>query len=775
MALSGSFANQFQTGYELVCEWSATQDVNNNQSTITLNFYLQSLGSYYTINSSQLKDLQMVIQANSQDQGWVDYGVNYNVSLSGNQKKFMQQKVKTVTHDSNGNCSPILGGMINFNGVNLSGTVFNQVYCQQTVTLDNIPQNSKLASPVPANLTAGATGIPFSITQYLTGATNNVVLYVQDTSNNYQVIATWNNVGTSGTLPLTTQNNTDIFTYLAQRASAPCILRVWTYDSSGAQVGGNQDTTGTMSAPAATTPTLPNFNIGDTLTITLNAANSAFKHTLSVTFGGYTRTLVTQNPNGNYSWNTSLNGDDNGMYQQIPNAQAGIGGIACTTYYNGVQVQSPVNSSNFTATVVNSNPTFSTINYLDNNATYAAFTGNNQYIIQNKSDLLAKVLDANKATAKNYATISKYVATFNGVSITVTSWTAGTDITFDFGTVNVTSNQNLTITVYDSRGFTTTITLNVNIVPYSPPVVNASASRGAGFTSTVTMKLSGTISPCNVNGVNKNGINNAQSTWADGQSGSALGAATAIAGISVTMPNYSAPDWTATMAIQNAWNVQIIITDQISSTTVNLVVPVGVPIMFIDKVMKAIGFGKFPRSGYSIDAASDISTDTKIWEAGALIQDKYAPTGAMLMYGGSSAPSGWLIADGSAVSRTTYSKLFNAIGTAYGAGDGSTTFNLPNLAGRMPVGLYSADSTMNALGKTGGESTHVLTSNEMPSHSHTSVSAGGYYAFGGASGNPAQGAGYGTALNSLSTGSAGGGAAHNNMPPFSVVYFIIKT
>lgn len=85
------------------------------------------------------------------------------------------------------------------------------------------------------------------------------------------------------------------------------------------------------------------------------------------------------------------------------------------------------------------------------------------------------------------------------------------------------------------------------------------------------------------------------------------------------------------------------------------------------------------------------------------------------------APSGWLICDGTAVSRETYSDLFLAIGTAYGGGDGSTTFNIPNLKGRVPVGFNSAETEFNTLGKTGGEKTHKLTVSEMPSHSHSIV------------------------------------------------------
>jgi microcystin-dependent protein len=78
------------------------------------------------------------------------------------------------------------------------------------------------------------------------------------------------------------------------------------------------------------------------------------------------------------------------------------------------------------------------------------------------------------------------------------------------------------------------------------------------------------------------------------------------------------------------------------------------------------------------------------------------PVGCIQIYAGSTAPTGWLICDGSAVSRTTYANLFAVIGTTYGSGDGSTTFNVPNLKGTVPVGLDSSDTDFDTLGETGG-------------------------------------------------------------------------
>jgi len=101
------------------------------------------------------------------------------------------------------------------------------------------------------------------------------------------------------------------------------------------------------------------------------------------------------------------------------------------------------------------------------------------------------------------------------------------------------------------------------------------------------------------------------------------------------------------------------------------------------------------------------------------------PSGCVMDYAGASIPSGWLLCDGSAVSRTTYSDLYAALGgsgSPWGAGDGVTTFNLPDLRGRTTIGsgqgTYTGASAR-ALGGTGGEELHKLVTGELSSHSHT--------------------------------------------------------
>jgi len=144
------------------------------------------------------------------------------------------------------------------------------------------------------------------------------------------------------------------------------------------------------------------------------------------------------------------------------------------------------------------------------------------------------------------------------------------------------------------------------------------------------------------------------------------------------------------------------------------------------------------------------------------------PAGVMVPFAGAAAPSGWLLCDGAAVSRADYAALFDAIGTTFGAGDGATTFNLPDPRGRAVIGAGQGPSLTNrALGATVGAETHTLTTGEMPSHSHTAPSPN--TASGGGTAGDRQNQG------TYNTGSAGGGGAHNNMPPSLALNFIIKT
>lgn len=155
----------------------------------------------------------------------------------------------------------------------------------------------------------------------------------------------------------------------------------------------------------------------------------------------------------------------------------------------------------------------------------------------------------------------------------------------------------------------------------------------------------------------------------------------------------------------------------------------------------------------------------------SLVNTHTTPTGCISMFCGSVAPNGWLICDGSNVSRTTYADLFSIIGTTYGNGDGSTTFTLPDFKGRVPVGKDANDTDFDTLGNKGG-------SKFLQEHTHDGLRWNKAY---GNTVGMVSGGSLTFALN-YSTGGkndmfyteAAGTGDSENLQPYQVVNYIIK-
>ena len=197
----------------------------------------------------------------------------------------------------------------------------------------------------------------------------------------------------------------------------------------------------------------------------------------------------------------------------------------------------------------------------------------------------------------------------------------------------------------------------------------------------------------------------------------------------------------------------------------------------------------------------------------------YVPTGGRIVWSSRTIPTGWLVCDGSAVSRSDYADLFAVIGTAYGVGNGSTTFNVPDMRGRFIVGAdLSGNQAKYALRATGGVETVTLNLSQIPSHNHGGATGGagnhthtltldsagthshtitlnmGFNVASGSYGWSPQGTGgqthptcadAGSHTHTSSLGSVaahthsiaanGGGGSHENLPPYVAEIWLIKT
>jgi microcystin-dependent protein len=157
-----------------------------------------------------------------------------------------------------------------------------------------------------------------------------------------------------------------------------------------------------------------------------------------------------------------------------------------------------------------------------------------------------------------------------------------------------------------------------------------------------------------------------------------------------------------------------------------------------------------------------------------------SPTGAVISFAGATAPAGWLLCNGTTVSRTTYAKLFTLIGTTYNTGgEAGTDFRLPNLLGRVPVGRDASQTEFDTLGERGGAKTHTLTAAEQ-------ANMNVYYGSPNPADNYRVGAGgalggyVGPGVSSINNGfgtltAMGGNGAHNNLQPYIALNYIIKT
>lgn len=275
-------------------------------------------------------------------------------------------------------------------------------------------------------------------------------------------------------------------------------------------------------------------------------------------------------------------------------------------------IKSVINGSTFytskavTFSIVNANPTFN-VAYLDTNSTTTAITNNNQQIIQNKSTLRINITNA---TALKYATLSTASINVNGA--VTTQSINGSSLTFNVGTINVANNLTVPVTVTDSRGNSTTTNLTIQILEWSLPSAIITLERESHFYTSTNLTVNADYSSLN----NKNTITIQYQIkkTTDANYGS--------------LTTISDNDQTTFNADNTySWNVRVILTDKIGSTTYNLLLYKGIPLMFWDRLLSSIGVNCFPSNQYSIES-SGLPVDDLKYIGSQTLYDSYTMTTA---------------------------------------------------------------------------------------------------------------------------------------------------
>nr|DAL38994.1 MAG TPA_asm: Baseplate structural protein [Caudoviricetes sp.] len=547
--------------------------------------------------------------------------------------------------------------------------------------------------------------------------------------------------------------------------------------------------------PRASSITAPNSVIGSNINITVNRAANTFKHAIRCAWYGK-NTVIANDVDTSFAWTIPKD-----FANDIPNSESGWGTLIVETYSGGKKIGEK--STTFTATVPdNIKPTLTGFTLTDTNTAAASVVPGEQAFIQILSNIK---VNFGQATGAYGSTITGYYAEIVGKNQSTT--TQGGSL----GIMNYSGNVTIRASVTDSRGRTSnTIERTVNILEYFAPILNISAARSGAQSSTLTITRNAKVAPLTVNGVQKNQMKLTFKVAKFGSNdykvdtGSASGTWTTVSSLVNSNANLQGE-----YAANSSWTVLGILEDKFTSSEFAVNVATEQVVLSYDRY--GIGVGKIRERGaldvkgntyidgflrHCVEWAGDVSTNDLI-EGGDAWTNKDTPNND---WGVLETFKIGNVSEKEATQRFTHRNggkvwyryrhyqtgnwtpwvvegidNFYPVGSIYQstAPTNPTTFmggvweRFGN--GRVLVGVDEADADFNTANKTGGEKTHTLTIDEMPSHSHRQyVSANNGndsirrdWSSDGASRAYDQG---------METGRAGGNRPHNNLQPYVTLY-----
>lgn len=485
---------------------------------------------------------------------------------------------------------------------------------------------------------------------------------------------------------------------------------------------------------------LPSSSTSTAITVNTNRASSTFTHTIKLSVNN---TVIATKTNVGSSTTFSYADISNKILEKIPNATSATVGVSCETFNGSTSLGSNSASFNIVVTTTAA-PTFGDFSYKDSNAKTVAVTGDAGILVQGLSIPEIGITAGNAAIAKYYASMKHYNINFDGTQTTVTYSTSA--INQKLTAPKNSGNLILSLTAVDSRALSRTLTKYITVLPYSAPIINASIARTGGYESETTLKIAGTFTrseklPNTIN--NSSGVRyrykkSSESTW-----GNWINRAVTL---DLAKGTFSSTDLKLTLDNQSQWDIQIQAEDSLKSTTVTLVLPVGKPVFFIGKDGR-IGVGKKPDISKSSGESGLLDCAGRVFSNGNPLMPTHI--GQVIMS---------TTLDTAAKVAAVYGGTWQAWG-----------------AGRVPVGFASGDTDFGTINKTGGAKTVALTVAQMPSHTHSYSTPAHSWGEASQGGDAILRGSDVSNRFSRDSGSTGNGQAHNNLPPYRVVYMWERT
>lgn len=507
----------------------------------------------------------------------------------------------------------------------------------------------------------------------------------------------------------------------------------------------------------ASSVSTPNATMGSATAIAISRASSSFTHTLTYTFGTAAGTIATKTTSTSVSWTPPLS-----LASQIPKAVTGTCTVTCTTY-NG---STKIGSKTCTLTLTVPASIKPTITSLTAARVDGAVPGTWGIYVQTKSKA---TLTINGAAGSYGSTISSYSITGGGYTSTASSFTTGF--------LNTSGTVTFTATVTDSRGrVSAAATVSISVVAYSPPSFASYLSQRCLSNGTVNddgTYIRGLVSYSYASCSSKNTITRAtyykkasDTAWTNANAAFSSGTAFTFGG--------------GNISTETSYDIKYTLTDAFTTIAIQDIVSTAAVVMDFKRGGKGVAVGKVSEKDNTFEVAED--WDVRVY--GKLLKD-YIQSFIKTLY-----PVGSIYMS---VNATNPSAYFGGTWVAWGAG-------------RVPVGINTADGNFNTVEKTGGAATVTLTTAQMPAHTHTftgssattsskgahthnvgrdgdgasgsstyTVHSAGVSGAGGTSPTNSAGAHTHTLTAKGTNANTGGGGAHSNLQPYIVCYMWKRT